>query len=69
MLDEFDIPNVEDAVVANADKDTAESWERIKGLCEEALKYSNSKPCSHYGSCTGQLSEGCFKREVRSCYQ
>jgi hypothetical protein len=30
MLDEFDVPNVGEAVRACEDKDTTESWERIK---------------------------------------
>jgi hypothetical protein len=30
MLDEFDIPNVDDAVTDYADSATEESWERIK---------------------------------------
>jgi hypothetical protein len=30
MLDEFDVPNVEEAVEAMSDEATSESWERIK---------------------------------------
>jgi hypothetical protein len=36
MLDEFDVPNVEDAVTSYADNATTESWSRIKAELMES---------------------------------
>ena len=30
MLDEFDVPNVEEAVIAYGDPDVLKSWKRVK---------------------------------------
>lgn len=46
MLDEFDVPNVEDAVIAHDDTATFASWKRIKTEIYDNIVSYRDKGCA-----------------------
>ena len=65
----FDVTNVEDAVIANADPKTSVSWERIKiALAEQSRKAPNNVLCQKCGKpATVHECKVCFDEGHELC--